>query len=373
MKVFHLIFLASPTFATVGDKLNEYDHFSKPVTTPLLTGGRLISRHLSYLASAGVNSVVSLFPFNATDEWEGVSGDWLSSDDEVSTCESLGMDAVYFDFGSDTFTPESVQTFSETLSQLPTPTYVHCHVGWTADLFTHLHLVLTNKRNSSTFYTDTLKLGWDFQSDVDANALVEATIGLVADVSEPSIELDLAEGEDSYMYQYWSHRLGDMDGYYNIGQILDTQVDAIATAGYKSVISFRGDGETTTRLWTDPAEGPIDNHEFSDNNGNWNATLEQIAFEAAGIAWYYAPVTGDAAYDPDTYYEYEPIFEGAVNPVLVHCRSGYRAAIYTLTYLGSVHGFCASWAIAAAAEVGFHLNEVEDADAINLFEQVLGC
>jgi hypothetical protein len=43
-------------------------------------------------------------------------------------------------------------------------------------------------------------LGWDYQSDEDANALIADTIGLVTEVTDPSIELDLAEGEDSYMY-----------------------------------------------------------------------------------------------------------------------------------------------------------------------------
>lgn len=151
---------SSISLPLLGRDLTSYDHFAKPTKfkRPLITGGRLISRHLGidislflyfsissislsaffliycgcikgYLAEAGVKSVVSLFPFNATNEWKGVSGDWLSSDEEVSTCESLGMDAIYFDFGSDTFTVDNVNIVSKKLSEMPKPIYIHCHVG----------------------------------------------------------------------------------------------------------------------------------------------------------------------------------------------------------------------------------------------------
>ena len=40
-------------------------------------------------------------------------------------------------------------------------------------------------------YNDTLALGWDYQSDPDANSLIAKTIGLEAIVTQPNIELDL--------------------------------------------------------------------------------------------------------------------------------------------------------------------------------------
>jgi protein tyrosine phosphatase (PTP) superfamily phosphohydrolase (DUF442 family) len=174
-------------------------------------------------------------------------------------------------------------------------------------------------------------------------------------------------------HRYWSHRLGGLDGFYTVGQVLETQVDAIATAGYKTVISFREDGEATIRLPSDPPVGFIDNAEFSDENGNWNASLEKDLFEATGaIQWMHAPVN---SYTSEVFYEYQPMLASAaaLGPVLVHCKSGYRAAVYTLTYLGQIHGHCTTWAIARAKEVGFDLNPIEDSDAINLFKEILGC
>lgn len=66
-------------------------------------------------------------------------------------------------------------------------------------------------------------------------------------VTPEQIEQTLAQGEYSYKYYFWTHRTGSNDYWYNLGQFLDTQVQAIVNAGYKTVLSFRLDGEATVR------------------------------------------------------------------------------------------------------------------------------
>lgn len=55
--------------------------------------------------------------------------------------------------------------------------------------------------------------------------------------------------------------------------MLDSQVDNIVSQGYSTVISFRANGEPTTRLPNAPQEGPVDNHEFSDLEGKQNLII----------------------------------------------------------------------------------------------------
>ena len=77
--LFLTLIVGSLSSSSLGPILNGYDHFGKPIRAPLLTGGRLVSRHFEYLAQAGVASVISLYPLETTDEWKGVPGDWISS------------------------------------------------------------------------------------------------------------------------------------------------------------------------------------------------------------------------------------------------------------------------------------------------------
>ena len=224
---------ALPPVAEVGPVVSQFDHFAKPVTpTSLVTGGRLIRRHLDYLSHTGFKSVVSIFPFETAAEWFGVPGDWLSSADQTTACEAAGMNSTYFAFGNATFTPDSFKQVSAAIDRLPKPLYLHCHVGWTADLFAQLHQVTAGQASATTFFHDTRDLGWDFQADPDVVSLVAAVTGEApAPLAPHTIDLDLAGNESGYQSFYWAHRVGNSDGFYNIGQVLSTQVKAIAAAG----------------------------------------------------------------------------------------------------------------------------------------------
>lgn len=126
-------------------------------------------------------------------------------------------------------------------------------------------------------------------------------------VVDEQIEQSLTSGELSYKNYYWVHRFGASDLWYTTGQILDTHVVNIAEQGYKSVISFRANGESTVRLSTDPKTGPVDNHEFSDSNGNWDASAEEEAFASEGVTFYNLPVSGLFEYSLATYLKIAPV------------------------------------------------------------------
>jgi protein tyrosine phosphatase (PTP) superfamily phosphohydrolase (DUF442 family) len=146
--------------------------------------------------------------------------------------------------------------------------------------------------------------------------------------------------------------------------------------GYKSVISFRGDGEPTTRLPADPATGAVANWEFSDDSGNWDLEAERAAFSGSGLRYYNAPVTGAGAFTVGQLEQYVPIFEEAAKAgaTLVHCTSGYRSSVYTLAFKGRLEGRCADWAFEQAAIIGYNFTvRPADAKVRQFFKDALSC
>lgn len=221
------------------------------------------------------------------------------------------------------------------------------------------------------------ELGWNFQSNADAVALVNdiTSIG-ISPTNEPLLELTLANTEASYKSFYWPHRVGS-DYWFNMGQPLDTLVPSVAASGYRTVLSLRNDGEATARLSTDPSTGFVNNNEFSDANGNYNVTAERLAFEGVNATFVNLPVTGSSAYDVDLFFSsFVPVMDNAQKrgATLAHCASGYRSAAYVSTYLAHSQGQCSSWALRQAALVGFAF-DVNEADkvVVNFMKAVLKC
>ena len=208
-------------------------------------------------------------------------------------------------------------------------------------------------------------------------ALVNSVTGLSYTAQGEIFEQTLAQGEYSYKYFFWTHRLGNSDYWYNAGQILDTQPAAIKTAGYKTVISFRENGEPTNRLSTEPTTGPVDNNEFSDANGLYNATAERVAFEAISVAFVHLPVDSSDAADwtLQKFNSYKPHLRAAeaAGPVLSHCRSGMRSSAYAVAYVAQKTQQCTAWAIQEAKYVGFAFDTPGNEQIVNFFKEVLKC
>lgn len=163
-----------------------------------------------------------------------------------------------------------------------------------------------------------------------------------------------------------------------MGQPLETHVEVIAAAGYKTVVSLRNNGEATTRLSTDATTGPIPNQEFSDSNGNYNVTAEANGFFSHNVEFLNMPVTGDASWTDVTSFinTFVPAMQRAESrgPVLAHCASGYRSAAYVSTYLAYTEKKCSAWALEQSALVGFTFTVNEaDKPVVDFMVNVLGC
>lgn len=335
----------------------------------------MTERQIEYLAEAGFKSILSTLPQSEPlDSFNGITGPFPSSEQEIEIAKRFGITAIVM---STELTTESAEKVSDTIMALEKPIYVHCGAGYGASLFSELHLFRSGVTPAEEIFTNSLTLGWDFQSNADAVALVNDMTGLnpPAEVQDPSIEITLTNGEESYKSYYWSHRAGN-DLWYNTGQVLDTHVSAIADAGYRTVISFRSDGESTVRTSTDPSQGPVNNGEFSDGDGNYNVTAEQVAFEAAGVDFVSLPVGGSEAWSAETLASYAPVMAAAAarGPVIAHCKSGYRSAAYMTAFLAQQSGECTAWALQQARRIGFSYDVNEgDAAVVQFYEDSLKC
>lgn len=350
-------------------------HFLKRAMPGVFVSGRLTSRHLRYIAEAGYASVVSLTHFPSDESsYQGVSGEWLSTDNEAALLSSYGV--AFRDIDA-TLTQASFDSFAQAMNSIPKPVLVHCESGWKASLFGQLYLTRVGAAAAEDFYAHSISLGYDYQTSQDAVSFVNTIISVAVETTAPSINLALARGGDSYNDYFWVHRLGN-DSWYSVGQVLESHVDAIKSAGYKSVISFRANGEATNRLKSEPTTGAVSNGEFSDANGNYNVTAEAEAFAKAGIKFYNLPVTGSDSFTGAQFESFLPALEEAARngPVLAHCASGYRSTVYGVAYLARQDpaARCLDWAIREARKVGESVDLLSaDQKSINFWKQTLSC
>lgn len=92
---------------------------------------------LLLVSEAGYKSLLSVVEFTTHDYvYKNISGSFPTTHEEILYAASLGMEATY---QATSLTPEYAYLISDILAGLPRPTFVHCHVGWTATLFTLLH------------------------------------------------------------------------------------------------------------------------------------------------------------------------------------------------------------------------------------------
>lgn len=251
-----------------------------------------------------------------------------------------------------------------------------------------MHLYLSGSLAATSVVNKGVQLGWNFLVNSDAVNTINALTGssLVTDTT-PKLELPLTQQELSYKQYYWTHRVGN-DTWYNVGQILDTHVAAIAGAGYRAVLSLRENGEATTRLSTEPASGPVPNNEFSNEQGQYDVDRERAAVTAAGMQFFNLPVPGSSAWSStDNFFNtFAPTLDklqaswdadvSLVNggAALVHCASGYRSSAYLTAYIARSLGKCSDWALQQTALIGFDF-AVSPADAVvvSFIKSVLGC
>ena len=128
------IFLCSKLETVLGGSFNpaalsKYNDFAKTPLNPetIQTGGRLIERHLQYLAQAGFKSILSVVEFTTNDTvYNGVSGSFPASAYEMSLAASYGLSGKYV---ASQLTPDYANSISAIIDDMPKPLYIHCHVS----------------------------------------------------------------------------------------------------------------------------------------------------------------------------------------------------------------------------------------------------
>jgi protein tyrosine phosphatase (PTP) superfamily phosphohydrolase (DUF442 family) len=107
--------------------LTKFDHFVKPPTSTLHTGGRLTERQIAYIAQSGYSSIFSVVEFSTNDTvYNGVSGSFPSSSYEAELASKYGLGAAYM---TTNLTSSSLDLVVNAIDNLKKPVYIHCHVS----------------------------------------------------------------------------------------------------------------------------------------------------------------------------------------------------------------------------------------------------
>lgn len=354
----------------VYSKLNHFTRRSPGVG--VFVGGRLTERQIGYIAEANFSSIVSVEMFLNATTYHQMNDVWPSSSDELDIAQSYGLSMTPLALG---YEIECFKKFTQIMVSTPKPVYVYSGSGYNASLFVLLYFVQTGSIVASDIYDVGLSLGYEYIADQLAVRFIQEVTGVMDEsAAQATIELTFTNGPQSYTDYYWVHRMGGSDTFYNVGQILSNQVDAISAAGYKAVINFRTDGEGTNLL---PGEsygsGTINNYEFSDADGYYNLSLERETFMNAGVKYYSLPTSG---WTKENFMEYLPTLEdvdAAGGPILVHCASGYRSAGYVLTYMAYRDGMCSDWFFTEANKIGYSFESPGNEAVVEFVHSVLGC
>jgi sulfide:quinone oxidoreductase len=115
-------------------------------------------------------------------------------------------------------------------------------------------------------------------------------------------------------------------------QIQPEDLDAIAAAGYKTVINNRPDGES--------ADQP-------------DAAIMQAKAEALGLTYHHQPVVGGSISDADIDH-FSQLMAQAAKPVFAYCRTGTRCTV--LWALSEAGKQAPETLVNRAAEAGYDLN-----------------
>lgn len=122
-----LLFAIQPINAQAAKSLSKYNHFLKPPSSTIHTGGRLTEREIAYMAQAGYASYLSIVEFGTNDtSFNGVNGAFPSTQYEMELTKKYGMDGKYV---ISSLTEDSLTAISKIIDGAKKPLYIHCHVS----------------------------------------------------------------------------------------------------------------------------------------------------------------------------------------------------------------------------------------------------
>lgn len=324
------------------------------VTPAIFSSGRPDRNEISLIREVGFASLVSVFALDATSVWNNITGDFVSTSDYDQIGKGLGLATRVFNFSSWT-APESFDAFASAMDILPKPILVHCHVGYAATTFATLYAIRTGAVPADEFYSRTLQQGFEYQTNPGVNSLwADVAQAKEVPATVESVEnLRLTGGDDGYTTYYHTKRL--TDDWYVAGQPnITTELASVKASGYGAVVNLRVDGE-------EDANWP---------GGHYVAAAEKRAMEAAGISYFTVPVS-----DPITAAQLRNVREklaqaaatvpiGSAGPVLVHCKSGFRATASVLALVGAQEKRNWQWALRQAESIGFSFWDSEASESV---------
>lgn len=89
-------------------------------------GGLVTSRQIEELADGGFKTVISIaYEAHTIDEFNGITGPFPSSMEEIKIANEFGMQAVNYNVS---YTASSLYSLSTDILHMPKPIFIHCHV-----------------------------------------------------------------------------------------------------------------------------------------------------------------------------------------------------------------------------------------------------
>lgn len=119
------------------------------------------------------------------------------------------------------------------------------------------------------------------------------------------------------------------------GQLQPSDFEALAEAGFATVINNRPDGEEP---------------------GQPTAEQGEEAADAAGLAYAHLPTTAQSM-GPETVVEFGALLEEAPTPILAHCRSGARSTLLWALYHAHKGDLTVDSIVDTAQDAGYDLSQ----------------
>lgn len=325
------------------------------VTPSIFAAGRPNRDQITKIAKSGFASLVSVYTLPATNLWNSMTGDFVSTDDYAAIGKSLGLTTRVWNFTTELHPwtdPKSFEEFAKSMDSLPKPVLVHCHVGYSASALAFLYAIRTGGIPASEFYSRTVSQGWEFQTNPDVNKLWASVAGaskVPETIKGPTLNLRLNKGSGYRMY-YRTKRIND-DWYVSGLPNISTELDSLKASGYGAVVSLLADGEQAGPMWP---------------NGTYSAGVEGMVMNREGIPFFSAPLTPPLSADKLATVGLVLAKAAAASnnsgAVLVHCSAGYRSTAAVLAHVGVLEKRNWQWALRTAEAIGYSYWDEEGSD-----------
>ncbi|XP_006820173.1 uncharacterized protein LOC102805735 [Saccoglossus kowalevskii] len=412
--IFRLLFsLLVPVYGLNPEFAEVKTWWSKQITTDYYTAGRLSTRQVKYAGEVGFKSLFAVVN-HTTPGHMGTEALPITSKIKTTALQFAEVDFDILPM-SNWRSMNAVLYFNEMAQTMTKPLLVYCTAAYSSTAIVLLNLLYMTKQDprfepkvhADDFFRIARVHGFDFDMDVELIELVSHITGETPIKLRPKPNNKLANWGT-----YWHSKFVSSD-WFAAGQMREGHLPAIIDAGFNAVINIRrgltqpplnipsqeevtllniedftgtykrGGRQNVTRLLETRLDPDKPNKyitptseinyelrnegEFGDDIG-YNEEIERDTYAEINISYFHLPVAHTTA---DLFYQYLDAFRIAaeMGHVLVHCRSGYRAAVWTLLAEGYFNCRSSDWALKQAGIMGYHFTR--DSDTYGVFTEVL--